>query len=205
MAAEIAVLVSTAKAVTELLEKAKPLVGQIRSGFRAQNDSVQQDLAKKFEELEASIHAVGDLAYVGEEYGRMHEEVRGLLWDCERARSFLVENREECTKRSNAGYEPCWRILDTIFDSLGNRRNPVIRIQSDRARWYDDKDKAELSQRLNDFGAMQIKASESVRIRAALEAQQRLETMIGYLNEVSTKLDDTMYNQIFRNLQTLGH
>ena len=96
MAAEIAVLVSTAKAVTELLEKAKPLVGQIRSGFRAQNDSVQQDLAKKFEELEASIHAVGDLAYVGEEYGRMHEEVRGLLWDCERARSFLVENREEC-------------------------------------------------------------------------------------------------------------
>ena len=101
-------------------EVAKPLVDRILSGFRAQNDEVRKELAQQLEQLEGSIRAVGDLAYVGEEYGRMHEEVRGLLWDCERARAFLVENRDDCVTRANPGYEPCWRILDTIFDSLGN-------------------------------------------------------------------------------------
>lgn len=204
MAVEIAALIAAARGVSELLEQSKPLVAGIRDGFGGGNKAAKEALTKKLDALQQNLRAAGELARMGEAYTRTQEEIRDLLWDCERAKAFLAENIEDCTDRNSPKYESCWRLLNSIFESIGKKRDPVRRALDDRARWYDQADKAQIEQRLTDFALAYASILESVRHRAAMDVRDRLATMIGYLEEVSGRLDDTMYDKILDALQTLG-
>jgi hypothetical protein len=204
MAVEIAALVAAARGVSELLEQSRPLVESIRDGWGGGNKAAKEELAKKLDQLQQNLRAAAELARMGEEYTRMHEEIRSLLWDCERAKAFLGENMSDCGDRSSPKYDSCWRVLDSIFESVGKKRDPVRRALDDRAQWYDREDKAQIEQRLTDFALMYERAAESVRMRAAVDARDRIATMIGYLDDVSGRLDDTMYDKILDALQKLG-
>lgn len=205
MAAEITVLLGAAKAVNEILEQAKPLVAKIRSGFRAQNEEVQKELSEHLRQLEQYIHAAGELAHLGEQQARLAQDVRELLWDCERAKTVLNENFGACNDRDQSGYETCWRKIYTIFESIAKEGDLIDAVQSDGLRWFDEVDRAQVMQRVNDFTQAQSAATEAVNMRAAMAAQQRIEAMCRHLDQVSAALSRSMYDKIFHSLQTLGH
>lgn len=204
MAVEIAALIAAARGVSELLEQSKPLVAAIKDGFGGGNKAAKEELAKKLDELQTNLRAAGELARMGEAYTRTQDEIRNLLWDCERAKAFLAENIDDCNNRESPKYESCWRLLDSIFDSIDKKRDPVRRALDDRARFYDAQDKAQIEQRLTDFALAYASIQESVRHRAAMDVRDRLATMIGHLDDVSDRLDNTMYDKILDSLQKLG-
>jgi hypothetical protein len=204
MAVEIAALIAAARGVSELLEQSKPLVAAIKDGFGGGNKAAKEELAKKLDELQTNLRAAGELARMGEAYTRTQDEIRSLLWDCERAKAFLAENMDDCNNRESPKYESCWRLLDSIFDSIDKKRDPIRRALDDRSRFYDAQDKAQIEQRLTDFALAYASIQESVRHRAAMDVRDRLATMIGHLDDVSDKLDDTMYDKILDSLQKLG-
>lgn len=204
MAVEIAALIAAARGVSELLEQSKPLVAAIKDGFGGGNKAAKEELAKKLDELQTNLRAAGELARMGEAYTRTQDEIRNLLWDCERAKAFLAENIDDCNNRESPKYESCWRLLDSIFESIDKKRDPIRRTLDDRSRFYDAQDKAQIEQRLTDFALAYASIQESVRHRAAMDVRDRLATMIGYLDDVSDKLDDTMYDKILDSLQKLG-
>lgn len=204
MAVEIAALIAAARGVSELLEQSKPLVAAIKDGFGGGNKAAKEELAKKLDELQTNLRAAGELARMGEAYTRTQDEIRNLLWDCERAKAFLAENIDDCNNRESPKYESCWRLLDSIFESIDKKRDPIRRTLDDRSLFYDAQDKAQIEQRLTDFALAYASIQESVRHRAAMDVRDRLATMIGYLDDVSDKLDDTMYDKILDSLQKLG-
>jgi hypothetical protein len=191
--------------VNEILDQAKPLVANIRSGFRAQNEEVQKQLSEQLKQLEQYIHAAGELAHLGEQQARLGQDVRELLWDCERAKTVLNENLDDCNDRSRPGYETCWRKIDTIFESIAKEGDLIDAVQADGLRWFDDVDRVQVMQRVNDYTQAQSGAAEAVSMRAAMAAQQRIDSMCRHLDQVSAALSRTMYDKIFHSLQTLGH
>lgn len=204
MAVEIAALIAAARGVSELLEQSKPLVAGIRDGFGGGNKAAKEELTKKLDALQQNLRAAAELARMGEAYTRTQDEIRDLAWDCERAKAFLAENIDDCSDRNSPKYDSCWRVLDSIFESVGKKRDPVRRALDDRAQWYDREDKAQIEQRLTDFALLYERTAESVRHRAAMDVRDRIATMIGQLDEVSGRLDDTMYDKILDSLQKLG-
>lgn len=205
MAAEITVLLGAAKAVNEVLEQAKPLVARIQSGFRARNDEVQRQLTEQLKQLEQYIHAAGELAHLGEQQARLAQDVRELLWECERAKTVLGEKFDDCNDRDRAGYETCWRKIDTIFESVAKKGDLIDAVQADGLRWFDEVDRAQVLQRVNDYTQAQSGAAEAVAMRAAMAAQQRIDAMCRHLDQVSAALSRSMYDKIFHSLQRLGH
>ena len=147
---------------------------------------------------------VGKLAAFGEDYTRTHEEVLRLLWDCERGRSFLKQNRIACGDARNADYDACWRVIDAIWVSVAARRDPVLRVLDDRANWLNETDRAQSEQRLKDWALAFERASSHIGAKAAGDALHELDTLVNELERVEHVLNRSLYDGVFQSLRELA-
>jgi len=201
----IAALVAGAKAVNVLLDEATKALAKLGSSWRAaRNGEAKQQAIQSLEEVRKKLKVVGDLARVGEEYTRVHEEVMKLLWECERAESFIEQHTAEFNKR-NTNYSGNWRTVQMIFGSIDKNRDPVWSMLKDQILWYDAADDAranEMALRCNsafDRGAL------SVRAASLPDVSTSLDSMISELRQLEQMLSATMYGKIFESLRELGH
>jgi hypothetical protein len=199
----IAALVTAATRVPKLLEVSADAIGKIRSGWRVENDEAKRELEGALAELRANLNAAGKLAEIGEEYTRVHEEVLELLWDCERARTFLDGNPDHFAPRSPS-YAGNWKVIDVIFDSIAKKRDPVRRELTRRSHWYDQQDQSQVPEALNRFEGAYNRAHASVEGKRASAAERELGVMITELEQVEQLLRETMYGKIFPSLRTLA-
>jgi hypothetical protein len=206
VAAEVAILLSAAKAANELLKEAKPLVESISSNWRgrAANENAKRELQQKITDLGLRLREVGGLAERGDEYTRLHEEILELQWDCERALTFLTGSFPAASDSGNHAYHNAWDVLDTIFDSVAKRIDPVRRVREDTDSWYDEADSIRLRQHLMRWSDAYQQAVASVRAKAASNTRHELEEMVSELRDVEGLLRDTLYGKIFASLRLLG-
>src|SRR6266508_1864761 len=115
MAVEIAALLGAARVAAGLVQDVHGLVGNIRSGMLAKNDDAKRLLDEKLTELQQSLRDAARLAEFGEEYAGVQQEVVELLWDCERVRGSLRENREAASNDEHPRYAAAWETVAQLF------------------------------------------------------------------------------------------
>jgi hypothetical protein len=200
---EIAAAIAAVKAVSATVEASAELVGKIRSGWRDDNDKVRAELEAALEDLDGRLQSAGELAWVAAAYSRTRESIVGLLGSCKRAERFIRDNMDDLTDASSPQYEANWRLLDMMFEGIGEASEVPRKAVLDRAEWYDERDKDQIDLRLNDVVRAYTEAAKSVRTKAARDAQGELGDMIRPLEDVDTMLRDTLYDEVLRTLQQL--
>jgi len=204
MAVEIAALLGAAKVAAGLVQDVHGLVGNIRSGMLAKNDEAKRQLDEKLVALQQSLRDAARLAEFGEEYAGVQQDVLDLLWDTERVRGSLRENREATSDSSHPGYSGAWETVGQLFESVERRQGPLFLALDDRIAWLNEKDKAQIQQRLND-GALAVQgAAQAVRSKASADADMHLRRIIDELRRVQSSLNDTLRKGIFGSLGELA-
>src|SRR5215211_2662864 len=204
MAVEIAALLGAARVAAGLVQDVHGLVGNIRSGMLAKNDEAKRQLDEKLVALEQSLRDAARLAEFGEEYAGVQQDVLDLLWDTERVRGSLRENREATSDSSHPGYSGAWETVGQLFESVERRQGPLFLALDDRIAWLNEKDKAQIQQRLND-GALAVQgAAQAVRSKASADADMHLRRIIDELRRVQSSLNDTLRKGIFGSLGELA-
>jgi hypothetical protein len=205
MAVEVAVLLGAARAATEVLKQSRELVGQMQqSGWFKKNDEAKKKLEEQLASLERNLHDVGKLAEYGEDYTRRHEEVLELLWDCERARSFLKENEAACSDTADPNYASSWRVLYAIRESMSKRREPILNALDDHGPWFDERDRNQMEERRQTITVAFERVSGDIRVQAAVDARHHLDALIEELEHIEGALNRTLYDGIFQSLQELA-
>jgi hypothetical protein len=201
---ELAAAIAAVKALGPLVSESISLVSGIRSGMLAKNDAQKRALEQKLGELEQSLHRAGELAWVAAAYSRTYEEVTELLQSCRRADRFVRDNMEVLASAKDADHRAGWKLLDAIFDGVGEKREAPIGTMLDRDEWYDQQDKAQIEMRLRDFVVAFERGSVSIRTKAARDVAADLRAMIAPLEEVEAVLQSTIYDKVLRTLQRLA-
>src|SRR5262249_2449565 len=143
-------------------------------------------------------------AEFGEEYASTQQEVIELLWDCERALSYLKENAAAASDSANARYAESWLMLTQLFESVERRREPLFAALDDRIAWLNEKDRAQIAQRLQECALATERASQAVRNKASADADVHLRRMVEELRRVQSSLNDTLRKGIFGSLEALA-
>ncbi|HEV8251317.1 MAG TPA: hypothetical protein VGQ15_15210 [Gaiellaceae bacterium] len=204
MAVEIAAVLGAARVAAGLVKEAHGLVGDIRSGMLAKNDDAKRKLEEALTGLQQSLRDAGRLAEFGEEYAGVQQDVVELLWDCERVRASLRENREAVSDSGNPRYSGAWEIVAQLFDSVERRQEPLFRALDDRIAWLNDRDRGQIQQRLNDAAMAAQGAAQAVRSKASDDADLHLRRIVEELRRVQSSLNDTLRKGIFGSLEELA-
>jgi hypothetical protein len=204
VAVEIAALLKAAEVAAGLVKEAHTFVGQIRSGMLAKNDEAKRQLEETLVALQHSLGDAARLAEFGEEYAGTQQEVIELLWDCERAHGYLRENIDATRDSANAGYGASWATMEQLFESIERRREPLFRALDDRIAWLNEKDRAQIAQRLQEGALAVERASQAVRSKAASDADVHLRRVVEELRRVQSSLNDTLRKEIFGSLEKLA-
>ena len=204
MAVEVAALITAAKAAAGLVQGVSEAVEKIRSGRFTNNDEAKRELQDKIVSLQASVHATGKLAEFGRGYAELQEKVASLLWEVERVRGSLRENREAAGDSAQPRYADVWETIDQLFESVRQGQGPLWLSLDDRIGWLDETDRAQIRQRMQD-GAFAIEsASTAIRLKASSDAEVHLRRIVEELRRVQTLLNETLRNGIFGQLQELS-
>ena len=204
MVVEVTALLGAARVAAGLAEDVQKLVGNIRSGRFTNNEEAKKELQGKILELQQNLSRAGELAKAGGEYAGVQQDVVDLLWECERAHSFLKENSAPANSGADAGYDGTWGTLAQLFDSVDRRREPLFREADDRIVWLNEKDRAQISQRLQEANSAAERASQAVRSKAGSDLDVNLRRMIEELRRVQTSLNDTLQKDILDKLGELS-
>lgn len=190
------------KAVDSIVRETADLVRGIRSGVMARNDEVRARLQERLTSLEQSLADAGRLAAVAEAYTRTNEKVVDLQAACRRVDRFLRDNMSALAD-GGSSYDADWRLLDTLFDAVSERRDVPRSAVLDRSEWYDVEDRAKIDMRLNHFSDAYARASVAINGKAARDTHTYVRTMIEALDDVETLLETTIYDKVLRTLQDL--
>ena len=204
MVVEVTALLGAAKVAAGLAQEVQKLVGDIRSGRFTNNDQAKEDLQKAIVALQQSLTQAGQLAKAGEEYASVQQDVVELLWDCERAHGFLKENSEAAKAGQDPRYEATWATLAQLFESIEMRREPLFREADDRILWLNEKDRAQIAQRLQEANSAAERASQAVRSKAGSDLDVNLRRIVEELRRVQSSLNDTLRKDIFHSLGELS-
>ena len=204
MAIELTALLGAVGAVSSLVKEAVPLVKAIRSGFMTKNQEAKDQLEKGLGALQKSLKDAGALAQVAESYFRTHENILELRSLCGRAQTFLEDNLNDCSNRTNAGYTGNWNVLNTMFQNIDANRDEPRKVVLDRAEWYDVEDKNQIELLLQQFNDAHTEATVQVRQKLAIELRSSLRRMTSALNDTESLLRSTIYDKILRGLQKIG-
>jgi hypothetical protein len=204
MAVEVAALITAAKAAAGLVQGVSEAVEKIRSGRFTNNDEAKRELQEKIGALQQSVRAAGSLAGFGREYAGLQEDVADLLWEAERVRASLRENREAAAAATHPRYTDVWETIDQLFESVKQRQGPLWLALDDRIGWLNETDRAQIRQRMQD-GAVAIEgASTAIRLKASSDADAHLRRIVEELRRVQTALNQTLRTGIFGELQELS-
>ena len=205
MAVELAAAIAAVKAVSSLVKESSTLVESVADGLGGRNKRAKQELREKLDTLQQHLGRASDLARVAEAYSRAHEQVVTLRQLCERVDDFVRDNMEALSTRSTSPeYTTSWRLVERLVDPIDDNRDLPIGAVRDRERWYDTQDKAQIELRLADFNNAYRDAKSALRQRFARDLEAALRQMVEPLREVEVFLESTMYDKVFRALQTLG-
>ena len=204
MAVEIAALLGAARVAAGLVQDVHGLVGNIRSGMLAKNDEAKRQLDEKLTALQQSLRDAARLAEFGEEYAGVQQDVVELLWDSERARGSLRENQEAVRDSAHARYAAAWETVSQLFESVERRQEPLFRALDDRIAWLDERDRAQIQQRLTDAALAAQGAAQAVRSKASDDADMHLRRIVDELRRVQSSLNDTLRKGIFGSLEELA-
>jgi hypothetical protein len=202
--AEIAVALGAAKVAVGLVQDAHALVGNIRSGMLAKNDEAKRQLDEKLGALKDSLRAAGRLAKYGEEYASVQQDVLDLLWETERVRGSLRENREAASDSSHPRYSSAWETIAQLFDSVQQGQGPLFLAFDNRIVWLNETDKAQIQQRLQSAGMAVEGGAQAIRNQASADADMHIRRIIDELRRVQASLNDTMRKGIFGSLGDLA-
>ncbi len=204
MALEIAALLTAVGTINSLTKQTVDIVQTIRSGMMARNDEAKQKLEDSLKQIQDNLKLTGKLAQAAEAYARTLEDVLELLALCRRADDVLKENLESCRDRNHPNYASTWRVLDEIFRNIDNNRDTARKVIAGRQEWYDQQDKIQIEDRLNQFNQAYSSALADVRVKSADELSRDLRGMNGNLQDTELFLRSTVYDKILRTLQDLG-
>jgi hypothetical protein len=204
MAVEIAALLGAAKVAAGLVKEAHGLVGAISTKRFANNQQAKRQLDEKLVALEQSLRDAARLAEFGEEYAGVQQEVVELLWDCERVRASLRENRDAASDDEHPRYAAAWETIAQLFESVERRQEPLFRALDDRIAWLNEKDKAQIQQRLQGAALAVEGAAQAVRSKASADADMHLRRIVDELRRVQSSLNDTLRKGIFGSLEELA-
>jgi hypothetical protein len=204
MALEIAALLTAVGTINTLTKQTVEIVQTIRSGMMARNDDTKQKLDTVLKQIQENLKLTGKLAQAAEAYARTLEDVLELLSVCRRADDILKENLDSCRDRNHPNYASTWRVLDEIFRTIDTSRDTARKVISGRQEWYDQQDKIQIEDRLNQFTQAYTTAVADVRMRSADELVRDLRSMNGNLQDTELFLRSTVYDKILRALQDLG-
>jgi hypothetical protein len=204
MAVEVVALLSAAKGAAELAHNVYDLVAKVRSGRFTNNDEAKRELEEAIASLQQHLRDAGKLAEFGREYAGQQEDVADLLWEAERVRASLRENREAAADSSHPRYADVWQTIDQLFESVKQRQGPLWLALDDRINWLNETDKAQIRQRMQD-GALAIEgAAQAIRLKASSDADVHLRRIVEELRRVLTSLNQTLRSGIFGSLQELS-
>jgi len=204
VAVEVVALIGAAKAAAGLAQDVHELVGKIRSGRFTNNDDAKRELEEKIVALQKSVRAAGSLAGFGREYAGLQEDVADLLWEAERVRASLRENREAAADSGHPRYADVWETIDQLFESVKQRQGPLWLALDDRIGWLNETDRAQVRQRMQD-GALAIEgASQAIRLKASSDSDVHLRRIVEELRRVQSSLNQTLRTGIFGELQELS-
>jgi hypothetical protein len=170
----------------------------------AKNDEAKRLLDEKLTALQQSLRDAARLAEFGEEYAGVQQDVVELLWDCERTRGALRENRDAVSNSGHPRYAAAWETIGQLFESVERRQEPLFRALDDRIAWLDERDKAQIQQRLNDAALAAQGAAQAVRSKASDDADMHLRRIVDELRRVQSSLNDTLRKGIFGSLEELA-
>lgn len=201
---DVLTLIGAAKGVTELAKEAVDLAGKIRSGLRADNEEAKAELAEKLAELQRSLSDSGKLAEVAERYMRIHQDIRQLLDEVERAQHLVGDNLDEFRNASSARHAAGWRVLETMFSTIDGVRHPVHEAVFNRIDWVDERDKEQIQPQLLEFDSSYRAAEQALRLRGASEVRNALDLMVRPLQKAETLVRSSLYGEILPALQSVG-
>ena len=204
MAVEVAALFGAARAAAGLVKEARGLVEAINVSRLARNGETKQKLEAKITEIQQRLRDAAQLARFGEEYAEKQQEVVELLWECERVRASLRENREAVSDSSHPRYSVAWDTIGQLFDSVERAQDPLFDALDDRIAWLNDKDRGQIQQRLSDAALAVQGAAQAVRSKASADAEMHIRRVIDELRRVQSSLNDTLLKGILGDLQELG-
>lgn len=204
MAVEVVALIGAVKAAAGLAADVHEAVSRIRSGRFTNNEEAKRELEEKLAALEQSVRAAGSLAGFGDEYAELQVKVADLLWETERVRASLRENREAAADSSHARYADVWDNIDQLFESVKQRQAPLFAALDDRIGWLNDKDKGQIQQRLQDAALAVEGASQAIRLKASTDTEVHLRRIVDELRRVQSALNETLRDGIFGALQELS-
>jgi len=205
MAVEIAALFGAAKVAAGLVKDAREIAERISTSRFANNGDVKRELEEKIAEIQASLRNVGGLANFGAEYAYRQKEVAALLWETERVRGSLRENREAVSDSGHPRYADAWETAEQLFESVRQGQGPLFSALDDRIQWLDAKDKAQIQQRLQDAALAVEGAAQAVRLKASSDADMHLRRIVDELRRVQSTLSDTLRTGIFGALAEISH
>ena len=181
MALEITALLGAAAGAAKFVKEARGLVETISTSRFANNGEAKRKLEEKIAEVEQNLSNAGRLATFGEEYAGVQQEVVELLWDCERVRGSLRENREALSNAGDERYDGAWETIAQLFESVERRQEPLFRALDDRIAWLNDKDKAQIQQRLQSAALAVEGAAQAVRSKASVDADMHFRRIVDEL------------------------
>jgi hypothetical protein len=204
MALEITALLGAAAGAAKFVKEARGLVETISTSRFANNGEAKRKLESKIAEIEQNLRNAGRLAEFGEEYAGVQQEVVELLWDCERVRGSLRENREALSNAGDERYDGAWEAIAQLFESVERRQEPLFRALDDRIAWLNDKDKGQIQQRLQSAALAVEGAAQAVRSKASVDADMHFRRIVDELRRVQSSLNDTLRKGIFGSLEELS-
>jgi hypothetical protein len=204
MAVEFAALLGAAKVAAELVKDARGIVESISTSRFANNGEAKRKLEERITEIQQSMRDAATLAAYGDRYAGLQKDVADLLWEVERVRGSLRENREAASDSSHARYGDVWETIDQLFESAKQRQGPVYEALDDRIAWLNEKDRGQIQQRLQDAALAIEGASQAIRLKASSDADMHLRRIVEELRRVQSPLNDTLREGIFGSLRELG-
>lgn len=203
MPTELSTLLATVGTSVALVKDALPLIETIRSGWRAQNDAVKQQLTAKVEQLGRAIHDTGALAHVIENYLQNLENIKELLFLCKRMEHLMDENIKALRNRMDPHYQSTWRTLDLLMENLDRERSTSRKAFLDRIPWYDDQDRHQMDLLLGQFSQAFERASAHRETRAVDNLLHRIRALTSTLLDAEALLKHTIYEKGLKTLQSL--
>ena len=205
--AGIAVLIDDAilavKGAAVVARTVDTAVKTLKVGWSQRSTKVKEQLESDVAKLRESLQHAGRLATLASEYSRAYEKVQALSELCNRANLFLRENMDSLAKRTAPEYESDWRVLELIFDGIRDNQDVPDLAALDRAKWYDDQDRAQIDLRLEDERRAYDKAADAVGRRAVRDVEREVKTMIDALSQVDLMLENSLYGKMFDALKAL--
>jgi hypothetical protein len=204
VAVEVVALLGAAKAAAEVAQSVHGLVSQIRSGRFTNNDEAKRELEAAIAKLQGNLRDAGKLAEFGREYAGQQEDVADLLWEAERLRASLRDNREAAADSNHPRYADVWATIDQLFESVQQRQGPLWLALDDRIGWLNETDRAQIRQRMQDSALAMEGAAQAIRLKASSDTEMHLRRIVEELRRVLTLLNETLRRGIFGDLQELS-